>query len=122
MSEQKGVAVIGCGYWGVNYVRLFRELPETRVVAICDARSERLQEVSQQFPSIPNLNTDMEETLQLDDIEAVVICTQAASHYDLARRCLEAGKHVLVEKPMASSTACAPKVMLQPATSWAISL
>ncbi len=45
MSNQVGVAILGCGYWGINYVRVFSELPESRVVVVCDQRAERLQEV-----------------------------------------------------------------------------
>ena len=52
MSEQIGVAVLGCGYWGINYVRVFNELPDSRVIAVCDQREERLKEVAKRFPGI----------------------------------------------------------------------
>lgn len=97
-----GIAIIGCGYWGVNYVRVFSELPESSVVAICDSRIERLQEVERRFPQII-LTTSVEEVLQLPEVDATAICTSATSHFDIARRCLMAGKHVLLEKPMVTS-------------------
>ncbi len=50
MNEQLGLLIVGCGYWGVNYVRNFMEMPDTRVVAICDQRAERLRELRRRFP------------------------------------------------------------------------
>ncbi len=49
MDKQLGIAIIGTGYWGINYVRVFNELPQTKVVAVCDQRSERLQEVERRL-------------------------------------------------------------------------
>ena len=45
MVDQRGIAILGCGYWGINYLRVFNELPEARVVAVCDARADRLHEI-----------------------------------------------------------------------------
>jgi predicted dehydrogenase len=101
-SDTAGVAIIGCGYWGGNYVRVFSELPESRVVAICDSHLERLQEMGRRFPQAILTNT-VEETTQLAEVDAVVVCTGATTHYDIAQRCLTAGKHVLVEKPLTTS-------------------
>ena len=100
-TKPVGVAVIGCGYWGVNYVRVFSELPNVQVVAICDARIERLEEIGKRFPDIA-LVTDLADVLSRKDIEAVAVCTGATTHFEIASRCLAAGKHVLVEKPMAT--------------------
>lgn len=99
MTDTLGVAVIGCGYWGINYVRVFSELPQARVTAICDQRTDRLQEVGRRFPNI-RLVTDVNQVLDLDGVDAVVISTPAATHYDLARQCLCADKHILLEKPI----------------------
>ena len=52
MNGQIGVAVLGCGYWGMNYVRVFSELPGARVLAVCDKRADRLQEVGRRFPGV----------------------------------------------------------------------
>lgn len=99
MSEQMGVAILGCGYWGINYVRVFSELPETMVAVVCDARPERLAEVQRRFPGTP-VTTEIDDALQRDDVTAVVVCTESTTHYDVTSRALRAGKHVLVEKPM----------------------
>ncbi|HEX6386483.1 MAG TPA: Gfo/Idh/MocA family oxidoreductase, partial [Anaerolineae bacterium] len=80
------------------------ELPESRVVALCDCRTERLQEVGRRSPQAV-LTGDVEEVAQLTAVDVVVICTGATTHYDITRRCLAAGKHVLVEKPMTTTVA-----------------
>jgi predicted dehydrogenase len=102
IDNNVGIAVVGCGYWGVNYVRVFTELAGAQVVAICDERRERLEEVGQRFPG-PALVTSLDELLGRKEVKAVIICTGATTHYEVARRCLNAGKHVLVEKPMATT-------------------
>lgn len=92
------VAVIGLGYWGPNLVRNIASLPTTELVAVCDADRARLEAISPQFPSA-RAETDSEAVFGADDIDAVCIATPVASHYPLVRRALDAGKHVLVEKP-----------------------
>jgi len=94
-----GIAVLGYGYWGVNYVRVFNEVTESRTVAVCDQRPDRIEEVQRRFAGI-SVTTQLEELLTHQDIDAVVICTEASSHHALALRCLATGKHVLVEKPL----------------------
>ncbi len=94
-----GVAVIGCGYWGVNYLRVLNELADVASVTACDDDPVRLKAVSERFKGIET-NGDLKEVLASPSIDAVVICTPAGSHYELARRCIEAGKHLLVEKPI----------------------
>jgi predicted dehydrogenase len=93
------VTVIGCGYWGMNYVRVLSELPDARVAGVCDQRTARLDDVARRFPRVP-LTTDVDEALADELTDAVVVCTQAATHREIAGRALEAGKHVLVEKPL----------------------
>ena len=102
MSEQLGIAVIGSGYWGGNYVRLFTELPDTRVVAVCDQLTENLKRIDARFPGL-KLTTNTDDLLQMDDIDAVVISTNATSHYAIAQRFIRARKPVLLEKPMTIS-------------------
>jgi predicted dehydrogenase len=103
MNEQTlGVAIIGCGYWGINYVRVFSELPGSRVTVICDSREDRLRDVGQRFPRA-HLTTSLADALQLEGVDAVIVCTGATTHHKVAKRCLEAGKHALVEKPIATT-------------------
>src|ERR1700719_5118713 len=98
------LAVVGCGYWGMNYVRILSELLEARLVAICDGRPDRLREAGSRFPGI-DLTTDIEEVASHPEVDAVVVCTEATTHYNVTRRLLSAGKHVLVEKPLTTTTA-----------------
>ena len=104
MADQIGVAILGCGYWGINYVRIFSELPEARVVVVCDPRAERLLEVSRRFPSV-ELTTQLDIALGYSGVDAVVVATNATTHYDITRRVLAAGKHALVEKPLTTRSA-----------------
>ncbi len=99
MANQVGIAIVGCGYWGINYVRLFNELPQSRVVVVCDQRAERLQEVGRRFPGV-QLATELDDALAMDGVDGVVVCTPAQTHFTITRRCLLANKHVLVEKPI----------------------
>ncbi len=104
MSEKTtlGIGICGCGYWGMNYVRVFSELPETDVIAVCDHDPVRLQAVQSRFPTV-KLCTNMDELLQMESIRAVVISTQASAHFDIAQRCLAQGRHLLVEKPITTT-------------------
>jgi len=97
-----GVAVVGCGYWGINYVRVFDELPDSRLVAVCDQRPERLDGVGRRLRDV-HLTTSFEDAICQEGVDAAIICTEASTHYPLARTCLSAGKHVLVEKPITTS-------------------
>jgi len=97
--SQLGIAIIGCGYWGMNYVRIFNELLGSQVRAVCDQKAERLQEVRRRFPNV-YFTTEIEEIVSHPGADAVVVCTEATAHYDITRRLLLAGKHVLVEKPL----------------------
>lgn len=110
MTDQVGLAVLGYGYWGANYVRIFSELPEARVVVVCDQRPERLQEVAKRFPAV-RLATQVDAALQQDGVDVAIVCTNAATHYDVTRRALMAGKHVLVEKPLTTVSADAEKLV-----------
>lgn len=98
-SPPTGVAVIGCGYWGVNYVRIFEEFPDSEIRVVCDKRPEELAKIGRRFPHL-TLTTDVDQALATPGVDAAVIATTAHSHHDLARRALLAGCHVLVEKPL----------------------
>lgn len=110
-GNQLGIGIVGCGYWGVNYVRVFNELAEARVVAVCDSRPERLQEVGGRFPGV-FVTTDLGELLSRDNLDAVVVCTEATKHYAVALRCLAAGKHLLIEKPLTTNLGEAEELTL----------
>jgi predicted dehydrogenase len=97
------VGVVGLGYWGPNLVRNFFELPETELVAVCDLDAERLDRIRRRYPDVRR-TTSYDELLADRAIEGVAIATTVSSHFALAHAALDAGKHVLVEKPMASSS------------------
>jgi len=95
-----GVAVIGVGYWGRNHVRVLTEVRRAEVIAVCDVDPNRAREVAEMY-RIPYYYTDSKELLKNEEVEAVTICTWSTVLAKEAKRALEAGKHVLVEKPMA---------------------
>ena len=96
------VAVVGYGYWGPNLVRNFQEIDRAKVSLCCDLDTTRLAKFSAKYPSI-NTTTSYDSVLKDPKIAAVAIATPVATHYNFARKALEAGKHVLVEKPLATS-------------------
>lgn len=101
MSQQKDntprIAVIGAGYWGINHVRNFHQLGALQT--ICDANQLSLQNIAEAFPDIQR-ETDYENVFRDPEIQGVVIATPAETHFRLASAAIEAGKHVLVEKPL----------------------
>src|SRR6266545_5068419 len=92
------VGVAGLGYWGPNLARNFDDLAE--LAWLCDTSDGRRAEFAPRYPSV-RVTGDFDEVLADDSLDAVVIATPVPTHYDLAKRALEAGKHVLVEKPPA---------------------
>jgi predicted dehydrogenase len=104
------VAVVGVGYWGPNFVRILDELPETRLVAVCDSDSSRFERFAAQYPHV-TFTDDLDSLLDGNGIDAVVVATGSDSHYEVAKKCLAAGKHALVEKPLALSTADASELV-----------
>jgi len=96
------IAVVGCGYWGPNLLRNFRSLTKCNVKTICDLNADRLNHMKELHPEI-RTTTEFKEVVQDPKIDAVAIATPVFCHFDMAKQCLLAGKHVLVEKPMASS-------------------
>jgi predicted dehydrogenase len=95
--------VIGTGYWGPNLVRNIHELEGAEVRWACDLRQEALHTVARRYPSV-RTTMSVEEVLEDDDVEAVVVATPVSTHYALAMAALEAGKHVMVEKPLAEAS------------------
>lgn len=93
------IGVIGYGYWGPNLVRNFIETSETKVVAVADMKQDRLDLVQRRYPGVEVTN-DYRDILKNPTIDAVAISTPVSTHFTLALEALQAGKHVLVEKPM----------------------
>ncbi len=96
------IAQIGVGYWGPNLLRNLVGNKRVKVSAVADLSSERRGYVRGLYPAI-RVAEDVEEVIRDPEVEAVVIATPVATHFDLAMRALAAGKHILVEKPMARS-------------------
>jgi len=97
------IGVVGLGYWGPNLVRNLHELPDTEVAYVCDRRRSTFERVGRRYPAVQQ-TTRYIEVLEDPTVDAVAIATTVGTHYDLAERALNAGKHVFVEKPLACST------------------
>src|SRR3982751_2317084 len=95
-----GIAVVGYGYWGPNLVRNFWDPPGGRLVAVGDLKKERLAGVQSRFPAV-EITDNFSDVLNDPRVDAVAIATPVSSHFELAMRSLQAGKHVFVEKPIA---------------------
>ena len=104
------VGVIGCGYWGPQLIRNFAEMPEATLAGVADTREDRLDYVRQRHPGVP-VFTDYRDLLAAD-VDAVVVATPIETHFPIARDALRAGKHVLVEKPLALSVIDATELIM----------
>lgn len=96
------MAVAGTGYWGINWVRTLAREPRARLTWVCDARPEARGRAAA-IARDARATGSIEAVLDADDVDAVVVATPAVTHAALARQALAAGKHVLVEKPLALS-------------------
>lgn len=105
MSDPLRLGLIGYGYWGPNLARNFHQLPGVALVACADMDAARLAEVGRLYPSIKQLAGEPRELIDNPTLDALVVATPARSHFALVKQALEAGKHVLVEKPLAMSSA-----------------
>lgn len=101
MSKIK-TGIIGYGYWGTNLVRNFFSTENCSLTTVADGRPERLAHLARNFPSVNGILSG-EDIINSPDIDAVVIATPVNTHYPLAKKALQNGKHVLLEKPMTSS-------------------
>jgi predicted dehydrogenase len=98
------VGVVGLGYWGPNLARNFAGMPGADLRWCSDLSPARRERLAPQFPSA-RFTDRLEDLLEDPDLDAVVLATSVPTHFELARRALEAGKHVFVEKPLAQSAA-----------------
>jgi predicted dehydrogenase len=98
------LGLVGLGYWGPNLLRASVDLEDVEVTVLCDLDPARLARQARRYPQVLATRR-FEDIIEDDSIDAVIVATPIASHRKLVKRSLEAGKHVLVEKPMASTTA-----------------
>ncbi|MBW4686029.1 MAG: Gfo/Idh/MocA family oxidoreductase [Komarekiella atlantica HA4396-MV6] len=103
MESNINIGVIGYGYWGPNLVRNFSEIPGAQVTTVSDFKPELLTKVQARYPKI-SVTTDCRDVFKDPKIDAVAIATPVSTHFDLALAALQAGKHVLVEKPMTTTS------------------
>ena len=99
---ETNLAIVGAGYWGKNLIRNAIQCPLIKLVAVCDSDAVRRSNVLRSYPGVEQYDS-MDEILGRDDIDAVAIATPVDTHAPLALSALRANKHVLVEKPLASS-------------------
>jgi predicted dehydrogenase len=104
------VAVVGVGYWGPNFVRIMDELGEAELVAVCDSDPKKYERLASLHPAV-KFTQDLDSLIADKKVEACVVATGSDTHFEIARRCLEAGKHVLVEKPIAQKSADAQRLI-----------
>ena len=97
------VGVIGYGYWGPNLVRNFMACPEAVVTAVSDLLEDRLLPLRKLYPSL-NTTSNSAELINDPSIDAIIIATPVSTHFELTLQALRKGKHVLVEKPLASTS------------------
>ena len=95
--------MVGLGYWGPNLLRVLFERIDIDVRWICDSDPERLEQITRRYPSLATTQ-HLDEVLLDASVDGVLLATPVFTHYELARRCMEAGKHVFVEKTLAPST------------------
>jgi predicted dehydrogenase len=104
------IGVIGYGYWGPNIVRNFFACPECKVVAVCDKRQDSLDRVASLYPGVETI-IESDALLTSPDIDAVAVVTPVSTHFEFAKKALENGKHVFVEKPFTATVAEAEELV-----------
>ena len=109
-TKQITLAQIGCGYWGPNLLRNFSAQNDCLVKYVVDVSAERRNYVETNFPRTRAI-AELETVLNDPEIDAVIIATPAASHHQLGKQALESGKHIFVEKPLATTTKAADELV-----------
>ena len=111
MSEDVlSVAVVGAGYWGKNLVRNFATAKRCSLKYVCDLDENLLAVQKKNFPFIET-TTDLEEVLSDGEVDAVVVATDVPTHFEIAQKSLDAGKHTYVEKPLTSRASEAKRLV-----------
>lgn len=110
--EQKGIkiGIIGCGYWGPNLIRNFNNLDDSQLAYVCDIDKEKLKKIKSAFFDT-KITTNYLEVLEDESVDAIVIATPVFKHYQLAKDALLHNKHVLIEKPMTSTSEQAKEII-----------
>ncbi len=103
MNQEINIAVVGCGYWGPNLIRNFNAQPDCRVKWACDLDPSKLARVTSLHPEVCCTDS-FERVLDDPDVDAIAIATPVSTHFPLGSRSLSAGKHTLIEKPLARSS------------------
>jgi predicted dehydrogenase len=110
VSGKTTIGVIGCGYWGPNLLRNFAENESAELRWLCDLDQNRLHTLGRRYPAVKT-TTDYKQLLADPQVSAVAIATPVWTHFSFAREALEAGKHVLVEKPLTANVAEAEELI-----------
>jgi len=104
------LGVVGYGYWGPNVVRNFASQPDCRVVTICDTNPKAVAQALRHHPAV-HATSNPDEVMRSSEIDAVAVVTPVSTHYELAKKALENGKHVFVEKPFTATSAQAEELI-----------
>ena len=110
LGHEVGVAVVGAGYWGPNLIRNFMASEASWLWTVCDLDLDRARKVVGRHTSI-RITDSFDELLEDPRIEAIALATPASTHHPLAMKAIAAGKHVLIEKPLATSAAAAREIV-----------
>jgi predicted dehydrogenase len=103
MDSMTSVGMLGAGRWGGNWIRTLAALPGTQLRWVCDVSPAPLEKIRATYPHVKT-TTRLEDLLEDPTLDGIVIATIAPTHFDVARRAILAGKHVMVEKPMTLTT------------------
>lgn len=103
MKQTLTIAVAGCGHWGPNYIRIFSSFDDVVVKYACDLSKPKLDRIHHQFPQV-TVTQDFNALLRDPAVDALVVATPSSTHFEVAKAALEAGKHILVEKPITLTT------------------
>ena len=104
------LAVVGYGYWGPNIVRNVMDRPELELWGLCEMNADRVAKFTSRYPGVRTTDS-FQEVLDDPTVDAVSIATPPVTHYPLVKQALEAGKHVMVEKPLATTAADAEELV-----------
>src|SRR6476660_3096777 len=108
MTAQR-IGLVGCGYWGANLCRVLAQHPQVELKWVCDASPKALETARRMAPSAARI-PELESALNTGDVTGVVVAVPVENHFDVAFAALQAGKHVLVEKPLARTVSEATRL------------